>query len=262
MIVNGEGGTGKSWLIDHLVKDVHCVFRDLPASHSNRILLLAHQGTAAFNIKGQTVCSALGFSSFSRSTFSASYAPLTAQKHGANKLKKIQQRYRDVHLVIIDEFSVISCGMLHWIDQRMREVWPQQRDLPFDPVVPYALSTPLKKINNEVHHKGRELWEGIPNVCQLTDQNRGKSDPEWFNALSRLRSRKPTASDVELFNLRCSPNSKVPEWYSRAKHIAHKNVDVDAANTESLLTNDAHIVHINALHHVQQKRLHQQLQEL
>ncbi|KAG2963196.1 hypothetical protein PC118_g21018 [Phytophthora cactorum] len=33
--------------------------------------------------------------------------------------------------------------------------------------------------------------------------------------------------------------------------------DVDAANTESLLANDVPIVHINALHHVQQKRLHQ-----
>ncbi|KAG3230828.1 hypothetical protein PI124_g24075 [Phytophthora idaei] len=33
--------------------------------------------------------------------------------------------------------------------------------------------------------------------------------------------------------------------------------DVDAANAESLPANDVPIVHINALHHVQQKRLHQ-----
>ncbi|EEY59189.1 uncharacterized protein PITG_11663 [Phytophthora infestans T30-4] len=160
MIINGEGGSGKSWLIDHLVKDTRCVFRDLPSSHSQRILLLAHQGTAAFNIKGQTVCSALGFSSFSRTAFSTPSTSLTSQKHGANKLKNLQQRYKDVHLVIIDEFSVISCGMLYWIDQRMREIWPQQRN----PVVPYALATPLEQVYNEVQRKGRELWEGISNA--------------------------------------------------------------------------------------------------
>ncbi|ETP25368.1 hypothetical protein F441_01745, partial [Phytophthora nicotianae CJ01A1] len=182
-------------------------------------------------------------------------------------LKKLQERYRDVHFVIIDEFSVVSCRMFHWIDQRMREIWPQQRHFPFggrdiiftddagqlDPVVPYALSTPLEKIQNEVQRKGRELWEEIPYVCMLTDQNRGKSDPEWFNALRRLRSRQPTSADVELLNSRCSSNTPVPDWYTRAKHIAHKNIDVDAANNESLLANDTPIIYINALHHVQQK---------
>ncbi|OWZ15588.1 hypothetical protein PHMEG_00010745 [Phytophthora megakarya] len=78
--------------------------------------------------------------------------------------------------------------MLHWIDQRMREIWPQHRHLPFggrdifftgnaaqlDPVVPYALSTPLNRVRSEVHRKGREIWVGIPHVCKLTDHNRGK----------------------------------------------------------------------------------------
>jgi hypothetical protein len=34
MIIHGEGGYGKSWLIRHIVKDIHCVFgeRTVPAS--------------------------------------------------------------------------------------------------------------------------------------------------------------------------------------------------------------------------------------
>ncbi|OWZ13615.1 hypothetical protein PHMEG_00013033 [Phytophthora megakarya] len=170
MIINGEGGSGKSWLIDHLVKDVRCVFREQPKILSQRILLLAHQGTATFNIKGQTVFSALGVSSLSRSAFSAPYTSLTTQKNGPNKLKTLQQQYKDVYLVIIDEFSVISCRMLHWIDERMKEIWPLQRHLPFggrdviftgdaaqlDPAVPYALSTPLLQVYNDVQRKERE----------------------------------------------------------------------------------------------------------
>lgn len=273
LIINGEGGSGKSWLIEHIVRDVRNVFYDSnEARSSERVLLLAHQGTAAFNIKGQTLCSALGFSSFSKSAFSVPYISLTAQKNGASKLNSLQQRYRDIHLVIIDEFSVISCGMLYWIDQRMREIWPQDRHLRFggrdviftgdaaqlDPVVPYSLSTPTQKIQNDVQRKGRELWEGIECVCTLTTQNRGKSDPEWFDALRRLRRRRPTPADIDLFNTRCNTEKSIPSSFSRAKHIAHKNIDVDAANHESLLAADMPIVHIYAQHHVQQKRLHRQ----
>lgn len=61
MVIHGEGGSGKSWLIKHIVKDLHNVFGEHWSSRRNskRVLLLAHQGTAAFNIKGRTICSAL-----------------------------------------------------------------------------------------------------------------------------------------------------------------------------------------------------------
>lgn len=56
MIINGGGGTGKSWLLFHIVKDVHTVFSD----QCRRVLIMGHQGTAAYNIGGQTICSMLG----------------------------------------------------------------------------------------------------------------------------------------------------------------------------------------------------------
>ncbi|GMF17089.1 unnamed protein product [Phytophthora fragariaefolia] len=273
MIVNGEGGSGKSWLINRIVNDTRNVFYDCEVErNSDHVLLLAHQGTAAFNIKGQTLCSALGFSSFSKSAFSVPHVSLTTQKIGATKPKSLQQRYKEIHLEIIDEFSVISCGMMYWIDHRMREIWPQYRHLRFggrdiiftwdaaqlDPVVPYSLSTPVQKIQNDVQRRGRELWEEIENVCMLTSQNRSKNDPEWFNALRRLRKRAPTPADIELFNTICNTNEELPSSFSKAKHIAHKHVDVDTANQESLLAAGGPIIHIHAQHHVQQKRLHRQ----
>ena len=44
MVVNGEGGYGKSWLIRHIVKDLHHVFGDnnLSVRKSKRVLLVAH----------------------------------------------------------------------------------------------------------------------------------------------------------------------------------------------------------------------------
>ena len=120
---------------------------------------MAHQGTAAFNIKGSTLCSSLDLPSGSRNPFSQPYVSLRAKPNGAQKLKNLQERFSNVHLVIIDEHSVISCGMLCWIDQRLREIWPECHDVPFGgrdvvlagdscqlgPVFPSGLSTKKEK---------------------------------------------------------------------------------------------------------------------
>jgi hypothetical protein len=271
MIIHGEGGSGKSWLIRHIVKDLHNVFGDYAISRRNskRVLLLAHQGTAAFNIKGRTICSAFELSVFSRNGFSTSYTPLSSLKGGQTKLKRLQEEFALVHLVIIDEFSVISCGMLYWIDQRMREIWPSCSSMPFggrdviftgdvaqlDPVVPFALSTSLSKIQNPVQRQGRALWEGIANVCVLTSQNRGKSDPEWFAALRRLRCKAPKQEDVDLFNTRLTKEKDMPPWALTAKHIAYTNAEVNESNAHSIKSSTSPVLHIRSKHKVQLKRL-------
>ncbi|KUF88393.1 Potassium/sodium hyperpolarization-activated cyclic nucleotide-gated channel 1 [Phytophthora nicotianae] len=271
MIIQGEGGSGKSWLIKHIVKDVHNVFCEHSATRrtSKRLLLLAHQGTAAFNIKGQTICSALELTSFSRNAFSNPYSPMTTQKGGATKLKRLQEQYKDVHLVIIDEFSVISCGMLYWIDQRMREIWPQHthqsfggRDVVFtddsaqlDPVIPHALATPSSKISSPIQVLGREIWEGISIVCTLTSQNQGKADSKWFEALRRLRSKCPTQADVNLFNSRYCKASEIPTWAVEAKHIAYLDAKVAEANNHNLKSCSNQIINIRTKDSVKLKRL-------
>jgi hypothetical protein len=196
------------------------------------------------------------------------YKSLASTESGPAKLRSMQKQFKDVHLVIIDEFSVISCGILYWIDNRMREIWPNHSDEPFggrdvyftgdaaqlDPVVPSALATPLAKICNLVQRRGRELWESIEHVCMLTSQNRGKRDPEWFAALRRLRMKVPTTEDVALFNSRCVQLDQQPPYMVAAKHIAHRNVDaanderIDAANAATLhITRSAQEVSLSAV---------------
>ena len=92
MALHGEGGSGKSWLIRHIVKDVHNVFGDTDTSvrSSRRVLLMAHQGTAAFNIKGSTLCSALALPVRLRgSSWCSKYVPLVLKN--PNKRKSLQE---------------------------------------------------------------------------------------------------------------------------------------------------------------------------
>lgn len=61
--------------------------------------------------------------------YNQTYIPISASKSGFNKLRQLQDKNESIHLIIIDEFSVISCGMLYWIDQRLREIFPSSRTI-------------------------------------------------------------------------------------------------------------------------------------
>ena len=230
---------------------------------------MAHQGTAAFNIKGSTLCSTLKLRGYSNDAFNARYVSILKSRSGPNVLKKLQERFRDVHLIIIDEYSVIPCGMLYWIDQRLREIFPRFRSVPFggrdvilagdggqlSPVNPTSLNVQLCNISKPVQRMGRALWEGMHHVCYLKSQNRGKDDPKWFDALRRLQRKEVTRNDVEMFNSRCIDRIGVPSWSLQAKHVAYTNAAVNAANTFGIEHSETPVVEIDVQHRVQHKSL-------
>jgi hypothetical protein len=78
MIVSGEGGTGKSWLIQQILGDIRVVFGSGEAR--KRTLLMAHQGSAAFLIGGRTLSSALCLPSHVGATFRKDYVPRRHQQ--------------------------------------------------------------------------------------------------------------------------------------------------------------------------------------
>ncbi|KAJ8033574.1 hypothetical protein HOLleu_23865 [Holothuria leucospilota] len=60
IFLTGGAGTGKSQLVKCIENEVKKIFRpDLPSADAVTVLLLAYTGTAAFNIHGQTIHSAL-----------------------------------------------------------------------------------------------------------------------------------------------------------------------------------------------------------
>lgn len=245
LILNGEGGSGKSWLINHIVKDVYEVFDRYQERQPLRVLLLAHQGTAAFNIRGLTICSALAIPR----NYSNTYVSFDKSTQTLRTLQRLQDKYEHVHLVIIDEFSVISCTLLYWIDHRLREIFPSHNDIPFGgrdvviagdmgqltPVNASSLSTPEHSLRTEVEVAGRNTWTNITTVCSLHSQNRGLNDEEWYNALRRLRTMDETYQDVQLFNTRVQSSSLDPAWMHTATHIAYRNESVNEINEQCIM---------------------------
>ena len=100
MIITGQGGSGKSYVIQALN---HFLNRQCK--------VCAFFGIAAFNIKGRTLHSLLQL-------------PIRGKNNGPLKssaLAKLQHDLNGVKYLIIDEFSVIGQKMFAWINRRCKQ---------------------------------------------------------------------------------------------------------------------------------------------
>ena len=100
MILLGTAGTGKSFVIKALKEYLN-----------NSLLIAAPTGKAAYNIGGSTIHSLL---SLPRELYKESKLP-SASKN------KLQEKFKNIEYLIIDEFSMIGLRMLYWIDLRLKD---------------------------------------------------------------------------------------------------------------------------------------------
>lgn len=113
MQVGGQGGTGKSFLIDVLSKA-------LSSRKAGCVVKAAPTGIAANNIEGSTIYSLLHIPISRQIT--------SIQDLGANQLNSIQNRMADVMYIILDEKSMIGLRMRHYIDCRLRQTFPAHQN--------------------------------------------------------------------------------------------------------------------------------------
>ena len=77
-----------------------------------KILLCAYMGCAAFNISGQTICSAFHKKMNSKGTNHLS----------ADELNTFRIKYRHLKVVIINEISMVGNMTLSFIDTRLQQL--------------------------------------------------------------------------------------------------------------------------------------------
>lgn len=101
LIINGVGGTGKSYLI-RAVKN--CL--------GSKCAVTATTGKAAFNVNGVTVHSLLKLP----------IGPSSHKDLKGESLAALQENLSTVKYIIIDEYSMLGQTTMGWIDRRCREV--------------------------------------------------------------------------------------------------------------------------------------------
>ena len=76
-----------------------------------RILLYSYMGFAAFNISGQTICSA-----FHKKMYQGTYLL------SADELNTFRIKYRHLKVIIVDEISMVGNKTLSFIDTRLQQL--------------------------------------------------------------------------------------------------------------------------------------------
>ncbi|XP_044716538.1 PIF1-like helicase domain-containing protein [Hirsutella rhossiliensis] len=211
LFIGGEGGTGKSRVIEALVELL--ARRDL----SSRVLVTATSGMAAARINGITLHSACG---------------LTGERFVDGRSR---MDWQEKEVLVIDEVSMLGARTLHAANEQLCRLRGSARDFggipvvilcgdfhQFRPVQERSILLPSAAVawdedgafaaeQRRQHDKAHALWRRFTTVVMLDEQMRAAGDPELRRLLGRIRRGEQDRSDLELLNSRCyRPGRRIP----------------------------------------------------
>ena len=186
--VDGGGGTGKSYLINLL--SAHLQAAAGARGTGTLVWRAAPTGVAGNQISGTTLHSLL------RLPINKDFKPLSAIDKA-----QLQKKLKDIRYLIIDEKSMLGLRQLLWIDDRLREAFPDRNDEFFGWLsillvddffqLPPVLQKPLyydKEVQG-VEIKGRNAYRRFNKtvVLKVVQRQRGEDQGSFRTALEELR---------------------------------------------------------------------------
>ena len=200
--LTGGAGVGKSVVIRALYQTLYRILnlKDGENPDDKRILLCAYMGFAAFNISGQTICSA-----FHKKMYQGT------NHLSADEVNTFRIKYRNLKIVIIDEISMVGNRTLNFINTRLQQLMGTKvvfgglsviavGDLyQLKPVGDKLISLDLEKGASSL---GRNLWKKLFTMYELVDIMRQKDDLAFAQLLNRLRLNEMTEEDKQKLQTR------------------------------------------------------------
>ena len=228
--LTGGAGVGKSVVIRALYQSLFRILnlKDGENPDDKRILLCAYMGFAAFNISGQTICSAFHRKMYQKGT----------NHLAADELNTFRIKYRHLKIIIIDEISMVGNMTLNFIDTRLQQLMGTKEvfgglsviavgDLyQLKPVGDYLISLDLKKGASSL---GRNLWKELFTMYELVDIMRQKDDLAFAQLLNRLRLNEMTEEDKQKLQTRVV-DRETGDYPKDALHLFAQNYYVDQHN--------------------------------
>jgi hypothetical protein len=219
--VGGEGGTGKSRVIDAVRRVLE------EKNEPGAIMVTATSGSAAAEISGTTIHSALGI--VPTGTDGNAVEKDDSLTAGAYQDAQKAWRWQRVKVLVVDEVSMLGGALLHRLDERLRHL--RARNLPFGgllvvlfsgdffqfgPVLQKSILFPSDASGGKLsatalnHHHAHELWLRFKHVVILQEQVRACGDPELRSLLTKLRNFQQDSDDLALINSRVVKDGKIP----------------------------------------------------
>ncbi|KAE8211325.1 hypothetical protein CF319_g9347, partial [Tilletia indica] len=246
LLMHGEAGTGKTVVV-RLLRELLERF-----GKGTEIIFMAPTGKAACAIGGMTQHAAFRLEIHRSKTTSDELTADQSAMSVGRRISYLQEKFSKIKWLFLDEVSMTSAEMMGQMDQALR-VGRQNPDVPFGGMnmmfagdlcqLPPVGSTALYAFAPRQHgtserrslaHLGRAIWMQVDEVVEFTEQKR-MQDADMAAALSRLRVRKCTQADVDLFNtnvLTGGDGQNKPDLSSKAGSIvlARTNETVRALN--------------------------------
>lgn len=246
LLMTGPGGTGKSYV----VKAIHRFME--ACGYGDSIRFVAPTGNTAINIEGQTIHKAFFIKIFKPEIHGYKHGNTYPVSMSPDEDERLKKEWDGVHVLMIDEVSLLDQELLCQMDQTLRLA--KKNDEYFGGIIvifagdffqyPPVAGNPLyKPISNSIkdsgnsefkNRMGRVAWRSLTDIVVFDEQYRMRSDPQYADAVNRLRKRECTFEDVDLFNSRIIKST----WNN-------EGVDVGSAFDEDA----AVIVRTNKLRH-------------
>ncbi|XP_063400159.1 uncharacterized protein LOC134684781 [Mytilus trossulus] len=236
LFITGGAGTGKS----HLIKCIQYEATRILAQTTNNpddltVLLTAPTGTAAFNIHGLTIHSALGIFK----SLSPDHATLSE-----DKINSLRSKLEHLQILIIDEISMVNKKLLFFVHERLRQVKKRPDNCLFGGVSIIAVGdfyqlppVRTKRVDklyvDDPSNPSNQLWNGLFEIAELDEIMRQREDGMFAELLNRLRVKQKneslSSSDKETLQ-HCFGDSP-----DEALHIYSTNAEVDTFNKEMIM---------------------------
>ena len=235
LVVLGGAGSGKSTVINSLTQWIQKTLQkpgDDPLSPY--ILATGTTGAASVLVEGMTIHSAVGLTH--------------GHKHNSlsDKRREIKrEQFKNLKILIIDEFSMMGSDQLYQIDLRLRELKQMNKTFGGVSVCLFGDPAQLKPVRqrfvsdkpcSEEYHlaygDGSEsLWRSF-RVIFLMENHRQGNHKTYAEILNRMRVGEQTKEDIELLKTRVRPKNH-PDLKD-ALYIACTKVSVNEHNTKCL----------------------------
>ncbi|MEF2233225.1 MAG: AAA family ATPase, partial [Candidatus Cardinium sp.] len=225
IFITGKAGTGKSTLLKH--------FRE---NTQKKIAVLAPTGTAAVNIKGQTIHSFFGFK-----------PDVTLEAiQTTKKSKKKENIYKNIDAIIIDEISMVRADLLDCIDGFLRLNGKQESE-PFGGIQIICIGD-LYQLPPVVQSKEKAIFQShYPTPYFFSahcfksldlelielDKIYRQSDTKFIQLLNNIRNNSITDSEIAIINERydASFEPSLDDFYI---YLTTTNASAQAINAQKL----------------------------
>lgn len=152
IFISGPGGVGKSHLLRLLINWLQiCTVKVIG---SNPVLVCAPTGTAAKNVYGQTIHSALHLPV--QHGNQPAYNTLSAKS-----LKKLRNNLLYVHTLIIDEISMVSSVMLEHIHKRLCAIKDNDKYFGGLNIIAVGDFFQLRPVRGHYTFQNKQLWSNL-----------------------------------------------------------------------------------------------------